>query len=274
MCAGVPRESMPSTDSVLLDVEDGVATVTLNEPDRRNAFSAAVQSGIREALEEVEGREDARVVVFEGAGEAFSAGGDIEKMQAWLEDDTSPAERAREIEDGMSLMKRVDDFPLYTVAKIDGPAVGAGAVLSLACDIQVASDRSVIGFVFRNVGLAVDNGASYFLPQVVGDNVAKELAATGELVGAERAEELGLLNHVYPAAEFENGADALVEEIATGPTVALRHTKRLIDRGHDADLEDALADEAIAQAAVMETDDHREGVEAFLEKREPEFEGR
>ena len=274
MCAGMPRGSMPSTDSVLLDVKGGVATVTLNEPDRRNAFSAAVQSGIREALEEVEGREDARVVVFEGAGEAFCAGGDIEKMQAWLEDDTPPAERAREIEEGMSLMKRVDDFSLYTVAKVDGPAVGAGAVLSLACDIQVASDRSVIGFVFRNVGLAVDNGASYFLPQVVWDNVAKELAATGELVGAERAEELGLLNHVYPAAEFENEADALVEEIATGPTVALRHTKRLIDRGHDADLEDALADEAIAQAAVMETDDHREGVEAFLEKREPEFEGR
>lgn len=264
---------MPSTDSVLLEVEDGVATVTLNEPERRNAFSAAIQSGIREALEEVEGREDARVVVFEGAGEAFSAGGDIEKMQEWLEDGTPPAERAREIEAGMSLMQRVDEFPLYTVAKVDGPAVGAGAVLSLACDIQVASDRSVVGFVFRNVGLAVDNGASYFLPRVVGDNVAKELAATGELVGAERAADLGLLNHVYPTEEFEAEADALVEEIATGPTVALRHTKRLIDRGHDADLEDALADEAIAQAAVMETDDHREGVEAFLEKREPAFEG-
>jgi enoyl-CoA hydratase/carnithine racemase len=174
----------------------------------------------------------------------------------------------------MSLMQRVDEFPLYTVAKIDGPAVGAGAALSLACDIQVASERSVVGFVFRNVGLAIDNGASHFLPRVVGENVAKELAATGELVDAERAEELGLLNHVYPVESFEDEADALVKEIATGPTVALRHTKRLIDRGADADLADALADEAIAQAAVMETDDHREGVEAFLEKRDPEFEGR
>lgn len=260
------------SDSVLLELEDGVATVTLNEPDRRNAFSGAIQAGIRDALAEIESNDDARAVVFAGAGEAFSAGGDIQKMKEWLEDDAPPDERAREIEEGMGLMARVDEFPLYTVAKIDGPAVGAGAALSLACDIQVASERSVLGFVFRNVGLAIDNGASHFLPRVVGNNVAKELAATGELVGAKRAKNLGLLNHVYPTEEFDDRADELIEEIASGPTVALKHTKRLIDR--DGDLEQALADEAIAQTAVMETDDHREGVEAFFEKRDPEFEGR
>lgn len=261
-----------TADAVRLDQTDGVATITLDQPDRRNAFSAAIQSGIREVLETVEDG-DARIVVFEGAGEAFSAGGDVGKMRDWLEDDAAPTERAREIEEGMSLMARVAEFPLYTVAKIDGPAVGAGAALALACDVQVASERSVLGFVFRNVGLAVDNGVSYFLPRVVGTNVAKELAATGELVEAGRAADLGLVNHVYPTGEFEERADALVEEIATGPTVALTHTKRLIDDGADASLRNALADEAIAQVAVMESRDHREGVEAFFEKREPEFEG-
>jgi enoyl-CoA hydratase/carnithine racemase len=261
------------TDAVLLDRTDGIATITLNQPDRRNAFSAAIQDGIRDALEEVRGT-DARVVVFEGAGGAFSAGGDVSKMRDWMEDDTPPTERAKEIEEGMSLMATVDEFPLYTVAKIDGPAVGGGAALALACDIQVASERSVVGFVFRNVGLAVDNGVSYLLPQVVGTNVAKELAATGELLPAERAEELGLLNHAYPTEEFEARADELVEEIATGPTVALERTKKLIDAGVDSTLDQAIADEAIAQAAVMETYDHREGVEAFFEDREPEFEGR
>jgi len=256
------------TDAVLLDRRDGIATITLDRPDRRNAFSAAIQDGIRDALDDLRGN-DARVVVFEGAGGAFSAGGDIGRMRDWLEDDTPPAERAREIEEGMSLMAEVDEFPLYTVAKIDGPAVGAGAALALACDVQVASDRSVLGFVFRNVGLAIDNGASYFLPRVVGTNVAKELAATGELVEAERAADLGLLNHVYPTEEFEGRADDLIGEIGSGPTVALRHTKRLVN----ATLDEALADEAIAQAAVMETEDHREGVEAFFEDRDPEFEG-
>ncbi len=263
----------PDTDAVLLDRTDGVATITLNQPDRRNAFSGAIQEGIRAALDEL-AESDARVVVFEGAGSAFSAGGDVSKMRDWLADDTPPADRAKQIEAGMSLMARVDEFPLYTVAKIDGPAVGAGAALALACDIQVASERSVLGFVFRNVGLAIDNGASYFLPQVVGTNVAKELAATGELVRAERAESLGLVNHAYPTEEFEERADDLVEEIATGPTVALEHTKRLIDAGAHGTLDDALADEAIAQVTVMETADHREGVEAFFDDRDPAFEGR
>jgi enoyl-CoA hydratase/carnithine racemase len=264
---------MSTDDAVLLDRTDGIATITLNQPDRRNAFSAAIQDGIWDALDRIEGT-DARVVVFEGVGGAFSAGGDIEKMRDWLEDDTPPADRAREIEEGMSLMAEVDEFPLYTVAKIDGPAVGAGAALALACDIQVASNRSVLGFVFRNVGLAIDNGVSYFLPRVVGENVAKELAATGELVPADRAEDLGLVNHVSPTEEFEARADEPIEEIATGPTVALEHTKRLIESGAEGTLDEALADEAITQAAVMETEDHREGVEAFFEDREPAFEGR
>ncbi|MFB6170950.1 MAG: enoyl-CoA hydratase/isomerase family protein [Haloarculaceae archaeon] len=263
------------SDAVRLDYDDGVATITLNQPDRRNAFSAAIQSGIAEALDRIESDGDARVVVFEGAGEAFSAGGDISKMRNWLEDEeTTQTERAREIESGMELMATVDEFPLYTVAKVDGPAVGAGAALTLACDIQLASERSVIGFVFRNVGLAVDNGVSHLLPQVVGRNVAKELTATGELVDAERAADLGLVNHVYPTAEFEERADDLIAEIASGPTVALRHTKRLVDEGADASLREALADEALSQTVVMETRDHREGVEAFFEKRDPEFEGR
>ncbi len=163
---------------------------------------------------------------------------------------------------------------LPTIAKIDGPAVGAGANLAIACDIQVGSDRAKLGFVFRNVGLSVDSGTSYFLPRLVGENVAKELVYTGEILDAERANELGLLNHVYPGNEFDDRVRELAEQIATGPTVALRQTKHLLGSGLEKSLDAALHDEAVAQGLVFESDDHREGVEAFFEGREPEFEGR
>lgn len=118
------------------------------------------------------------------------------------------------------MMAQLVTYPLPTVAKIDGPAVGAGANLALACDLQLASDRANIGFVFRNVGLSVDAGTSYLLPRLVGENVAKELVFTGEMLDAERAESLGLFNHVYAVEEFDEHADALIERITEGPTVA------------------------------------------------------
>ncbi|MDX1746534.1 MAG: enoyl-CoA hydratase-related protein, partial [Halobacteriales archaeon] len=218
---------------------------------------------------------DARCLVIEGAGGAFSAGGDIDKMERRIEENVHADDRVRELERTTNaLITRVVNFPLPTVSKIDGPAVGAGANLAIATDVQVASDRSVFGFVFRGVGLSVDAGTSYLLPRIVGENVAKELVLTGEIIDADRAADLGLVNHVYPEAEFDDRADELVSTIATGPTVALRHAKRLVGEGLNKSLEQALIDEARAQGIVFETDDHEEGVRAFLEKRDPEFQGR
>lgn len=262
-----------ASDAVRLAVDDGVATVTLNQPDQRNAFTPALKRAFPAVLDDIEARDDVRCVVFEGAGEAFSAGGDIDQMRESIEADTPPADRALEIERGMALIGRIARFPTYTIAKIQGPAVGAGGALAIASDLQVMSAESVIGFVFRQVGLAVDNGVSYLLPRIVGTNVAKELLGTGRLVRAEEAAELGLVNHVYPEAEFDARAEEFVRDIADGPSVALQHSKQLVDNAFEVSLDRALKDEAIAQSVVMQTDDHVEGVEAFLEKRDPDFGG-
>ncbi len=265
---------MTEADAVLLDIDGPVATVTLNQPERRNALSREISDGLRDSLAEVE-ESDARCLVVEGSGGAFSAGGDIARMREGIESKTDLDRRVRELERSTSeTMAELVEFPLPTIAKVDGPAVGAGANLAIACDIQLASDRAVVGFVFRQVGLSVDAGTSYLLPRVVGVNVAKELVFTGDIVDAERALDLGLVNHVYPEDEFDERADAVVDRIATGPTVALRHAKHLVGTGLEKDLRGSMRDEAIAQGIVFDSEDHAEGVHAFLEDRSPEFEGR
>lgn len=260
--------------AVRLEREGGVATVTLNRPEKRNALSDDVSGGIISAIEELEGT-DTRCVVVEGAGGAFSAGGDIDAMFERHEQAAPPDQAVqRIIQRTGRCIQRVAECEFPTVAKVDGAAFGAGANLAVACDIQLLSSEAMVSFGFRQVGLAVDAGTSYLLPRLVGDNVAKQLVFTGELLEAERAVELGVANEVYPAEEFDTHADQVVERIASGPTVALKASKRLLENGRDSSLAAALENEAMAQAYVFETDDHTEGVEAFREKREPEFHGR
>jgi enoyl-CoA hydratase/carnithine racemase len=262
-----------SDEAVLLDIDDEIATITLDKPEIRNALDNEIAAEIVETLDELED-ESIRCIVFEGAGNAFSAGGDIEAMVEAMQGDISTDRMVRELERTTNAaMTRVLNANVPTVAKVDGAAVGAGANLALACDIQLASEHAKMGFVFRQVGLALDSGTSYLLPRVVGTNVAKELVYTGEIVDADRALELGLVNHVYED-DYEQRAQELIDRIATGPTVALRHSKRLIDAGLDKSFEQAMRDEVTAQGIVFDTHDHEEGVEAFFEDRDPEFEGR
>ncbi|WP_222919166.1 enoyl-CoA hydratase-related protein [Natrinema sp. SYSU A 869] len=262
-------------DAVLLEIDDeGVATITLNQPDRRNALSEGISEGLSEALEEIEDS-DARCVVLEGSGGAFSAGGDIESMVEGIENEVPADERVRSLERSTNeLMRTLIEFPVPTVALVDGPAVGAGANLALACDMQLASEDAVFGFVFRQVGLSVDAGTSYLLPRVVGENVAKELVLTGDIIGADRAQDLGLVNHVYGNDELDERVEKFVGKIVSGPPIALRHANRLVGEGLEKSLEQALTDEATAQGIVFETADHEEGVDAFFEDRDPEYEGR
>ncbi|WP_254537841.1 enoyl-CoA hydratase/isomerase family protein [Halomarina litorea] len=258
-------------DAVLLDIDDEIATITLNRPDMRNALTHEVSMALIDTLDEVE-ESDARALVVTGAGGAFSAGGDINSMTERLSGDMPTHEAVRHIRQATSrAIARVATFYLPTFAKIDGVAFGAGANLALACDIQLASADSKISFGFKQVGLAVDTGTSYFLPRIVGMNTAKELVFTGELVDADRAEDLGLFNRVY---DDIGEADEFIGEIANGPTVALAHSKETLAQGFEQSLDQAMTREAQHQAAVFETHDHREGAEAFMGKREPEFEGR
>lgn len=261
--------------AVLLDVEEGVATLTLNRPDMRNALTHEMSTGIVDTLEDLEGREDVRCLVVTGTEGSFCAGGDINAMMERLSEEVPLHEAVRRIQQDTSrAIQRVAQFYLPTLAKIDGVAFGAGANLALACDVQLMSSEARISFGFRQVGLAVDTGTSYFLPRAVGENTAKELVYTGELVEPDRAEDLGLVNHAYPAGDFEERVDAFVDEIASGPTVALRAAKQALLEGLDRSINGAMAFEAAAQAAVFETGDHQEGARAFMEGREPNFDGR
>jgi 2-(1,2-epoxy-1,2-dihydrophenyl)acetyl-CoA isomerase len=262
-----------SNDSVLLDIESQIATVTLNQPDRRNALSASIEEELHDALDDIEDS-NARCVVIEGAGDAFSAGGDIDRMLEGLTADVSLDRRVHELEQATpETITRVFKFPLPTIAKIDGMAVGAGANLAIACDMQVASEQAQFGFVFRQVGLSVDAGTSYLLPRLVGANVAKELVFTGEMVEADRCVDLGLVNHVHPAEELDDAVEELASRIASGPPIAFRHAKRLLNEGFEKSIEQAMTDEAVAQGMTFDSDDHEEGATAFMEKRSPEFRG-
>ena len=260
-------------DAVHLRIDDEVATVTLNRPDVRNALTKPMAERLVERFETI-ADSDARCVVLAGAGSVFCAGGDIGAMVDGVANDVPVRERLRFVEAIHDAVETVHDCRLPVVAKIDGPVLGAGAGLALACDVQLASPSARVGFGFRRVGLAMDSGVSYFLPRIVGPNKAKELVFTGELLDADSARELGIFTRLFEADSFEAGVDNIVESIASGPTVALGEAKRLLDRGPESTFESALDREAAAQGVAFTTADHREGATAFMEQREPEFEGR
>ncbi|QPV62441.1 enoyl-CoA hydratase/isomerase family protein [Halosimplex litoreum] len=278
-------------EHVTLDVAEGVATVTLDRPEMRNALTSGVATDLIDAIEAVP--DEARCVVLAGNGPTFCAGGDIDAMVEGLEGERSePSERSsgeqrdprdgavpaherveRIVEETAGAVRAVATCNLPTVAKIHGPAYGAGGALAVACDLLLASESASISFGFRQVGLNVDSGASHLLPRIVGENVAKELLYTGELIDADRAEEVGLFNHVYADEAFEGRVAGMVDRIASGPTVALKQSKRLVEQGPTSSFDEAVRNEAAAQIVSASTDDHEEGVRAFVASREPEFEG-
>ncbi|WP_254278702.1 enoyl-CoA hydratase/isomerase family protein [Haloarcula marina] len=263
-----------SDDAVLLTIEDDVARVTLNRPDVRNALAADTAERLIERFETI-ADSDARCVVLEGAGPAFCAGGDVGAMIEGVASEQPPADRVELVVDVIhGAIEAVHDCRLPVVAKIDGATFGAGAGLALACDVQLASPDAKIGFGFRRVGLAIDSGVSYFLPRIVGPNKAKELVFTGELLDADTARELGIFTRLFEDESFDDAVENVVDTIAEGPTVALTQAKRLIDRGPESTFEQALDREATAQGLAFTTDDHEEGATAFMEQRDPEFEGR
>lgn len=261
------------TDDIRLDVTDGVATITLDRPEKMNALSEGINRGVDLALEEISERDDTRCVVVEGAGDAFCAGGDVSGMAERGEQ--RGYERAAQITEGASsVAQRLHEFELPTIARVDGYCFGAGVGVALANDVVLASEDAWFSLAFRNVGLTLDYGTTYFVTQAVGPYKAKEIALTGERVSGERADEMGLVNHAYPAAEFDERFEEYVQAVANGPTVALEFTLRNIDRAARRTLEEAIEAESEAQVLASETDDHEEGVTAFQENRDPDFQGR
>jgi enoyl-CoA hydratase/carnithine racemase len=257
-----------------LRIDDQIATVTLDRPDIRNSLTEPVATGLIERFKTLRDS-NARCVMIRSSGDTFCGGGDVGAMVDGTDRETAPTDRMESVIGPVQdAIKAVHTCRLPVVAKLDGAAFGSGAGLALACDIQLASPDAAMGFGFCRLGLAADAGVSYFLPRIVGPNKAKELLFTGELLDADAARELGLFTRLFEDSSFEEGVENIVTTVADGPTVALEQTKRLIDRGTESTFETALDRETTAHGLAATTADHGEGTEAFLDQREPEFEGR
>lgn len=261
-----------SEPTVLYAAENGVGWITLNRPDRLNAFADDMRDRLHDAIVRAGGDPEARVVAITGAGRAFCAGADLEVTRALAEarDDTAFEGLVRA---GMRAVTAVRALAKPVVAVVNGAAAGAGAALACACDFRIASDRATIGFGFNRIGLHPDWGATYFLPRLVGPGRANELVLSGRQVDAAEAGALGLFERVFPAEGFAGAARAAMEELAAKPPLALTLAKRSLGRSDRVSLDDALATESQAQAACFRSADAREGMAAFAEKRAPVFRG-
>lgn len=257
------------SDNVLLEVDSGIATVTVNRPEKRNAMDVPTREELRETFETVATDDDVRVIVLRGAGEnSFISGADLSQTAEF--DHMDGLEYVTRHAQG--LYNYVANVPKPTIAAIDGYAFGGGTEIALACDIRVAQEGIKMGLTEQKVGVMPAGGGTQRLADVVGVGLAKELIFKGAVIDAEEADEIRLVNHVYDEDEFEEEVYGLAEEIAEKSPIALRMAKESINRGLD--LEGGLDFERMAGAFLFGTDDQKEGAEAFLEDRDPEFSGR
>jgi len=257
--------------ALLVDRVDGIATLTMNRPEARNALDIQMREDLVSALDEIERDPATRVVVLTGAGGHFSAGGDVKSMAARRH---SPVEGRERVEMLNRFVLRLFNFPKPTIAMVDGFAVGAGCNIALGCDMIIASDRAKFGEVFLKIGLVPDGGGTWLLQRLVGLAKAKEMVLTAEIIDAAEALRIGLVNRVVPAVELETTTRALAGRIAAGPPLAATLAKSLLNRAATVDLAAALEGEAFGQSNAISSEDHAEGVRAFLEKRAPKFQGR
>ena len=258
-----------SHETLIVDQAGPIATITLNRPEARNALDFTMRHELLMALDEIEANPTVRVVILTGAGGNFCSGGDVKNMR---QRQTASEGRAR-VELLNRAVLRLVNFPLPTIAMVDGYAVGAGSNLALCCDLIVAADRAKFGELFCKIGLAVDGGGTWLLPRLVGMARAKELIFTGDIIDAADALRIGLVNRVVHAADLASTTRELAEKIAAGPPLALRLNKQSLNRAASSDLAAALDVEALSQGLAIASDDHREGVAAFFDKRPPKFSG-
>ena len=256
---------------ILVEVDErGVGTLTLHRPERLNAFVGDMRDRIAEGLEALSGDDDVRVIVVTGAGRAFCSGADVGYLDEMLAEERIEEARAL-VEAGRRVARTVVDAPKPVIAALNGPAAGGGANLALACDLRIASERASIGQTFNRIGLHPDWGGTYFLPRLVGPSKAAELVFTGEMIDAEEAHRIGLFDRVVPHADFRDAVDELAGRLAAKPALPLRLAKRALRESLSSGLEEMLDYEVEAQVACFESAAAREGIRAFLEKREADF---
>lgn len=259
-------------EMIRYEVVQGVATVTLDRPEALNAFSIPMQQELAAAVQQLAEDRAVRAVVLTGAGRAFCAGGDIKEMDASA--GSGPLADRNKIQRMLkTVLMPLLQLEKPVIAAVNGAAVGAGMNLALAADIVLAADTAKFSQIFVKVGLVPDTGGLYLLTRLVGLNRAKELCFTGRMLAAQEACDMGLVNRVVPQDRLMTEALALATELARGASVAIGLTKSLLNRAPTATMEEMADYEAYALAVTLSTQDHREGILAFQEKRAPRFRG-
>jgi enoyl-CoA hydratase len=255
---------------IIYEKNEGVATITLNRPEALNAFSKGLVEEIMRALEDVRNDEKVHVVVLTGAGEkAFSAGADIKAMAGMT------ALKARELSlMGEKLCLSFENLEKPVIAGLNGYALGGGLEVAMSCDIRIASETARMGQTEVNIGLIPGWGGTQRLTRLIGSAKAKELVFTGRIIDAKTAEQLGIVNMVVPADKFRETVRQFASELASKAPVAVRIAKALINKGADISLDSAIALERKGFGVVASTEDLKEGVSAFAEKRKPVFKGK
>lgn len=251
---------------------DCITTITLNRPDRLNAFIGHMRRDLAEALEHAGSDRGTRVVIITGAGRAFCAGGDIAFM-AELMQRRDAEEFSRILGAGRRVILAIREMTKPVIAAINGPASGAGFNLALACDLRIAANTATFSQSFAKVGLHPDWGGTYFLPRLVTPNKACEMFFLGESIDAAEAARLGIVNQVVAPEELESATIQLAQQLRAAPPIALAAAKHAVYMSQAAELDEMLRYEAEAQLRCFDSDDGHEGVHAFLEKREPKFTG-
>src|SRR5271156_4890290 len=258
--------------SVDLTVEGAVAKVVLNRPEKLNALNVEMRESLCEHFARLRYDDAVRVVIVTGAGRGFCSGADVDRMAGQHHDLRGGRQRLQQ--GGHTFIRALHAIEKPVIAAVRGPAVGIGWSIALACDLVVASKTARFSQIFRRIGLAPDGGAIWFLTRRIGMAKAKELVFTARFVEAPEALSLGLVNEVVPDDQLMTRAEALAADLASGPTFAFGLAKKLFHMASSPSYEDFLDMEAFVQPQLDQTEDHREGVAAFKEKRKPNFVGR
>jgi len=258
---------------LLVQQDDSVLTITMNRPDVLNAFNDAMLVELTEAVESVAQDESVRCVVLTGAGRAFGSGQDLRNLTERRSSDES-LKVSEHLQRYHRVALAIRNMPKPVIAAVQGVAAGISCNIALACDLRIAADNARFIEAFARIGLVPDGGGAFFLTRLVGTGKAMEMAMLADEVSGPEAERIGLVNKCVPLAEFEETTKALAQRLAKGPTTAYSLIKKLVYTSAQVDLEASLQLEGELQDIAFETQDHRSAVEAFLQKRTPEYSGR
>ena len=268
------------TQELLENIEGGIATLTMNRPEARNALTREMMYALAEALPRLAADPAVRAVVLTGAGKAFCSGGDVKGFAkraaggAGASAEMTFDQKVTDLRMRMETSRWLHEMPKPTLAVLPGAAAGAGLSLALACDMRIAADDAKFTTAFSKIGVSGDFGGSYFLTHLVGAARARELYFSGRVVLADEALQVGMVNRVVPAAQLAMAALSWAAELAALPTVAVGYMKRNLNTGLHRSLADVLDTEAIHMIRTFETEDHKGAAVAFVEKRAPQFKGR